>query len=183
MTSDIISGLTCRNDDYVAEGFVAGLRMMPSRKTTILTCADPRVDPFDIFNLTPGEAAIIRNVGGRTDPGTLQTMALLRAVVRAMDGDMGPEWTFVVLHHTDCGIRHCMAQAPDLLAKHLGTTVAGLAEMAITDPYASVAMDVAALKRNPKKTGAWVAGLVYGVATGRVEVVVPPAPLDGSAAA
>ncbi|MCB8878616.1 hypothetical protein ACELLULO517_00110 [Acidisoma cellulosilytica] len=184
MSSDVIDSLAARNDDFSADGFVSGLKMMPSRKTIIISCADPRVDPFDIFKLTPGEAAVIRNVGGRTDPGTLETMALLRSVVNALGGDIGPGWNLIVLHHTDCGIRHCQTHAPDLLAKHMGTTVAGLESMAITDPHAAVAMDVASLKRNPKTpVGALVTGLVYDCATGRVEMVVPTAPLEAVAAA
>jgi carbonic anhydrase len=35
---------------------------MPSLKTMIIGCVDPRVDPFDIFGLAPGEAAVIRNL-------------------------------------------------------------------------------------------------------------------------
>jgi hypothetical protein len=49
-------------------------------KTMIIGCVDPRVDPVDIFGLVPGEAAVIRNVGGRITPATLQTMAMLRIV-------------------------------------------------------------------------------------------------------
>jgi carbonic anhydrase len=48
--------------------------------------------------------------------------------------------------------------------------------LAISDPHASVAVDVAALKANPLLPGAFlVTGLVYDVTTGRVETVVAPA--------
>jgi carbonic anhydrase len=48
--------------------------------------------------------------------------------------------------------------------------------LAISDPHASVAVDVAALKANPRVPGAFlVTGLVYDVTTGRVETVVAPA--------
>ena len=179
MNSDVVESLAERNTIFTADGFVAGLKMMPTRKTIIIACADPRVDPFDIFKLTAGEAAVIRNVGGRTDPGTLETMALLRAVVQVMGGDIGPGWNLVVLQHTDCGIRHCLSHAPDMLAKHMGVDVPGLEALAITDAHAAVALDVAALKANPKvPRGALVTGLVYDVTTGQVDIVVPTAPLD-----
>jgi carbonic anhydrase len=49
---------------------------------------------------------------------------------------------------------------------------------AVTDPRASVAVDVALLRTIPALPGAWlVSGLVYDVATGLVEIVVPPAPI------
>ncbi len=178
MDLTVIDSLIQRNAAFASSGFAGGLKMMPSGKTIVIGCADPRVDPERILGLAQGEAAIIRNVGGRTDPGTLETMALLRKVVNALGGDIGPGWNLVVLQHTDCGIRHCLTHAPDLLAKHLGVAPAALDTMAITDPHAAIALDVAALQANPKlPAGALVTGLVYDVATGRVEIVVPTAPL------
>jgi carbonic anhydrase len=49
---------------------------------------------------------------------------------------------------------------------------------AVTDPRAAVAVDVAALRAVPPLPATWlVSGLVYDVATGLVEIVVPPAPI------
>lgn len=178
MDLNVIDSLIQRNTAFASSGFTPDLKMMPLRKTIVIGCADPRVDPFEIFKLAPGEAAVIRNVGGRLDPATLETMALLRAVVNALGGEIGPGWNLIVLHHTDCGIKHCLTHAPQLLAKHLNVASSNLDSMAITDPYAAIVLDVAALKANPKAPGgALVTGLVYDVTTGRVEVVVPTAPL------
>jgi carbonic anhydrase len=53
-----------------------------------------------------------------------------------------------------------------------------LATKAVTDPQAAVAADVAMLRANPALPGGWlVSGLVYNVATGLIDIVVPPAPL------
>jgi len=42
----------------------------------------------------------------------------------------------------------------------------------------AVAADIAALRAVPRLPGDWlISGLVYDVATGLVEVVVPPAPI------
>jgi carbonic anhydrase len=146
-------------------------------KTTIIGCVDPRVDPVDIFGLAPGEAAVIRNIGGRITPATLQMMVLLRMVAKANGGEVGPGSNLIVLHHTDCGI-NCLVHSPELLAKHLGVAPAALDALAITDPYKAVAIDIAALKANPQlPAGLLVTGLVYDVATGRIEIVVPSASL------
>ena len=60
----------------------------------------------------------------------------------------------------------------------LSASAEALDALAITDPYAAVAIDVAALKANPKLPATFmVTGLVYDVATGLIETVVPPAPL------
>lgn len=170
-----IDTLIQRNATLASTRFSAGLKMMPSMKTTIIGCVDPRVDPVDIFGLAPGETAVIRNVGGRIFPSTLQTMAMLRMVAKSNGAEMGAGWNLIVLHHTDCGI-NCLAHSPEMLAKHFGVPPAELDALAITDPYKSVALDVAALKANPQLPGELlVTGLVYDVATGRIETVVPAA--------
>jgi carbonic anhydrase len=115
----VIDTLTQRNEAFADSRFSADLKIMPSMKTMIIGCVDPRVDPADIFGLVPGEAAVIRNVGGRITPATLQIMAMLRIVAQANGGEIGQGWNFIVLHHTDCGIT-CLAHSPELLAKHFG---------------------------------------------------------------
>ncbi len=173
---NVVDDLTKRNETFANSGFDASLKILPSLKTVIIGCVDPRVDPADIFGLMPGEAAVIRNVGGRINPATLQNMAIVRSVAVAEGKDVGPGWNLIVLHHTDCGITPCLAHAPALLAKNLGVEVADLEKLEIADPYAAVAIDVAALKANAQLPGGLlVTGMVYDVATGKVETVVPSA--------
>jgi len=58
------------------------------------------------------------------------------------------------------------------------TGIEELAAKAVTDPRAAVAADVAVLRTTPALPGEWlVSGLVYDVATGLVDAVVPSAPL------
>ena len=171
---NVIEALVNRNEGFARKKSFGDLRIMPSKKTMILGCVDPRVDPAEIFDLVPGEAAVIRNVGGRVDPSVLQTMGLLRSVVKARGSDVGLGWHLVVLHHTDCGIIDCHHHAPTLLAKQLGISVAELDGLAIDDPYKAVALDVDSLRANPKlPNGLAVSGIVYDTATGLVKVVVP----------
>ncbi len=62
----------------------------------ILTCSDSRVSPCKIFNLSLGEAFVIRVAGNcATDPGVLGSIeyAVLHLNVR----------TVLVMGHTDCG--------------------------------------------------------------------------------
>jgi carbonic anhydrase len=168
----VIETLTQRNEAFASSRFSADLKIMPSMKTMIIGCVDPRVDPVDIFGLAPGEAAVIRNVGGRITPATLQTMAMLRIVANA-SGDIAAGWNLIVLHHNDCGITTCLARSPELLAKYFGVAPADLDALAIADPHKAVAVDVAALKANLLLPGGLlVTGLVYDVTTGRIEIVV-----------
>ncbi|WP_338581211.1 carbonic anhydrase [Pseudomonas sp. MAG733B] len=175
---DFLQTLAQRNAAFANLDFSADLKIIPSRKTMIIGCVDPRVDPMDVLQLKPGEAAVIRNVGGRVNPALLETMAILRTVSRVGGSEVGEGWNLILLHHTDCGITGCLHHAPELLAKHMGVAPQELAALEIDDPYKAVAVDVAALKANPNLPGGFtVTGLVYDVATGRIDTVVPAGPL------
>ncbi|HLY90771.1 MAG TPA: carbonic anhydrase [Acetobacteraceae bacterium] len=172
---DYLDALLWRNGEFADQGFIPDLKMMPSGKLLIIGCVDPRVDPETIFKLESGEAAVIRNVGGRVNPAALETIKLLRAVAQAAGGSTGPAPNLIVLHHTDCGITHCQHYTPGLLAQHMGVAPDELDAQAIADPYEAVALDVAALRADPDVAARYtVSGLVYDVATGKVEMVVPP---------
>lgn len=41
------------NKEYAAHRYVAGLAMMPSLKTIVIGCADPRVDPTAVLGAEP----------------------------------------------------------------------------------------------------------------------------------
>ncbi len=175
--------LCTRNKEFAASKHPAGLAMMPATKTMVIGCADPRVDPELIFGLELGDAAVIRNVGGRVTPSTLQTMAMLRMVGQAEGAAPGPGWNLVVLHHTDCGITR-LAQYPDMLASYFGVEASDLPGLGVSDPWVSAAVDVAALKANPFLPAEFVvSGLVYDVDTGLVDVAVAPTLLRQEGAA
>jgi carbonic anhydrase len=179
---DVVEALFERNAGFAKNSFATDLKMLPSMRTVIIGCVDGRVDPADIFELKPGEAVVIRNVGGRINMALLETMTILQTVSNAAGKAIGEGWNLIVLHHTDCGIIPCYKHAPGLLAQHLNVTKDELDKMAITDPYQAVRLDVAALKANENLPAAMtVSGVVYDVANGKVEITVPPAPLREAA--
>ena len=174
-----------RNKDFAAKRSAAGTLMpslpkaMPNVKATIIGCADMRVDPFDILGLKPGEAVVIRNIGGRITPVLLEELGLLGRigqVAKEMPGG-GGEFHLIVLQHTDCGITR-LAGDPALLTHYFQIPESDLKAKAVLDPRAAVAGDVATLRAIPVLPAEWLlSGLVYDVATGLVEIVVPPAPI------
>ena len=63
-----------------------------------------------------------------------------------------------------------------MLAHYFQILEGELKTKAVTDPRAAVAVDVALLRAIPALPGEWlVSGLIYDVATGLAEIVVPPA--------
>jgi carbonic anhydrase len=184
-----IDALVHRNHEFAAHRFVAGLSMLPTLQTIIISCVDSRVDPVHILGLQPGEAFVLRNIGGRVTPGTQQLLQLLRRLQQVLSGasapstptsataSAGPSFHLIVLQHTDCGITR-LAGDTELLADYFGVPSAELSAKAILDPRAAVIADVAALRAIPGMPATiLVSGLVYDTETGLVDVVVPSAPL------
>jgi carbonic anhydrase len=180
-----LDNLLQRNKTFAAQQSAAATlmpwlpRALPNVKAVIIGCADMRVDPADIFGTKPGEAVIIRNIGGRITPGLLEQLALLGRIgeVAAAVPGGGGEFHIIVLHHTDCGITRLTGD-PAMLVHYFQIQEKDLEAKAVPDPRAAVAVDVALLREIPALPSQWlISGLVYDVATGLVEVVVPAAPL------
>ena len=179
-----------RNKDFAAQQSAAGTlmpslpRAMPNVKAIIIGCADMRVDPADILGIKPGEAVVMRNIGGRITPGLLEQLGLLGRIgeVAGQIPGGGGEFHIIVLQHTDCGITRLVGN-PAMLAHYFQIQEAGLETKAVTDPRAAVAADVALLRAIPALPSEWlISGLVYDVATGLAEVVVPAARIHAAAA-
>jgi carbonic anhydrase len=183
-----LENLLERNKEFAAQQAAAGTlmpslpRALPNVKAIIIGCADMRVDPAHVLGLEPGEAVVMRNIGGRITPGLLQQLGMLGRIGEVA-GEIpggGGEFHLIVLQHTDCGITRLDGDTA-ALAQYFQVQEADLKAKAVMDPRAAVATDVAVLRTIPGLPGAWlVSGLVYDVATGRVEIVVPPAPIRTS---
>ena len=81
----------------------------------------------------------------------------------------------VVIHHTQCGTGVLADDAfNSAFAELTGADPDELRHEAVTDPYASVRIDVDRLRSSPLLPSHFVvSGHVYDVETGRVETVVP----------
>src|ERR1700683_2784754 len=185
MSMNNLDRLVERNRDFAAQQSASGAlmpslpRALPNVKAIIIGCADMRVDPAHVLGIKPGEAVVIRNIGGRIVPGLLEQVGLLGRIgeVAGENPGGGGEFHIIVLQHTDCGITRLVG-GPAMLAHYFQIQEGQLNAKAVSDPRAAVAADVAALRTIPALPAAWlIAGLVYNVATGLVEIVVPSARL------
>ena len=159
-----------RNRVFAARGLHAGLPLLPALRTTVIGCVDPRVDPAAVLDLDLGDAVIIRNIGGRFTAETFRTLAALRAIADTESPEPGPGWNLILLHHTDCAATRLSRNQLDGLGIDPAPAVDG--------PAATLAADIAAIRGNPLIPGELrVFGLVYDVATGLVDLLVPPAEL------
>jgi carbonic anhydrase len=71
------------NKDFAARPLAAGTlmpshpRAPPNVRAIVIGCADMRVDPAHVLGTKPGEAVVIRNIGGRVTPGLFEQLGLL----------------------------------------------------------------------------------------------------------
>jgi len=107
-----VDDLLQRNKEFAARQSAAGTlmpslqRALPNSRAIIIGCADMRVDPAHVLGTKPGEAVVLRNIGGRITPGLLEQLGLLGRIGQAA-GEVpggGGEFHLIVLQHTDCGI-------------------------------------------------------------------------------
>jgi carbonic anhydrase len=174
-----------RNRNFAARQSAAGKLMpslpqaLPNVKAIVIGCADMRVDPAYVLGIKLGEAVVIRNIGGRITPRLLEQLGLLGRIgeVAGETPGGGGEFHIIVLQHTDCGITRLVGDRA-MLAHYFQIPEGELRKKSVSDPRAAVTADVAALRAIPALPSAWlISGLVYDVATGLVEIVVPPASL------
>ena len=178
-----LDAMLARGEDHAKHANTSGALMpslpkqLPHVQAVIIGCADMRVDPAQIFGLKEGQAVVMRNIGGRVTPRVLEQLGLLGRigqVAEAIPGG-GEEFHLIVLQHTDCGITRLNGD-PALLASYFEIGEDQIEAKSVMEPRAAVAADVAALRAVPGLPAAWLlSGLVYDVATGKIEVVVPAA--------
>ncbi len=152
------------NDEY-ARAFEWGhLRAPPSRRFSVVTCMDARMDLFRVLGLRPGEAHIIRNAGG------LVTDDALRSLV-VSHWELGTQEAFVI-GHTGCGMA---SFTNDTLRRKLGAfgIDAGSVDfLAFPDVDESVRESLRRIAESPLLPDGYRAyGFVYDVADGRLRAV------------
>jgi carbonic anhydrase len=155
--------------------------LTPGLHAIVLTCGDHRVDPAHVLGLELGEAAVLRNPGGRVTPALIGELAVLATIAQIEGLETGFE--LVIMHHTDCGMTRLDGpEQRGLMAYFFGVGEDEVAAKHLCNPSESVRTDLELLRANPLIPRTLIASaLMYDVATGRVEVICPPAPLGDTA--
>src|ERR1700745_952113 len=133
-----------RNKDFAAQQSAAGTLMpslpqaTPNLKAIIIGCADMRVDPAHVLGIKPGEAVVMRDIGGRITPGVLEQLGMLGRIGEVVGAAPagGGEFHLIVLQHTNCGITY-LAGETDMLTPYFQTQQTELKTKAVTDTRAA----------------------------------------------
>jgi carbonic anhydrase len=124
---------------------------------------DSRIDPLRMLGLSPGDAKIFRNPGGRVTPQALEALVLathLLAVRRIL-----------VVPHTRCAMAsRTEEEIRALITESAGVDASWQAFNVVEDQLAALADDVHKVRSHPLVAeGTLVGGFVYDVDTGRLE--------------
>lgn len=164
----LFDDILAANARYAERFDLGSLPAPPAKHLAVLCCMDARILPLQAFGLAPGEAHVIRNAGGRVSDDALRSLLVSTHKLGAR--------AIAVVHHTGCG----MASITDEgfraeLREATGHDVGDLPVLAIGDPDEAIEGDVSSLASSPLfPPGTQVAGFVYDVATGRLDMRVPP---------
>lgn len=162
-----------RNEAFAEAGGHEGVSPLPVLGVLIVACLDSRVDPAQLMGLELGDAMVIRNGGGRVTEEVIESIAFVGQLAERMVPD-GPLFEVAVIHHTECGTRMLADDGfRAAYAERIGADERALRELAVTDPFQTVKLDVdllrAASSISPRVT---FSGSVYDVNTGRLTTVV-----------
>jgi carbonic anhydrase len=154
------------NASYAETFDGADLTAPADKGLAVVTCMDSRIDPLAVLGLGLGDAKVLRNPGGQVTEEVLVALVLavhLLEVTRVL-----------VLQHTGCKMASVSEdEAHDLLSGLAGTSTRDLRLRTIPDQRAALERDVEAVVASPHlPAGIAVAGGLYDVATGRVELLV-----------
>jgi carbonic anhydrase len=158
--------LIAANKEFAATFDLSGFDGVAHAGIAIVTCMDSRIAPLQMLGLTPGDAKIFRNPGGRVTPQALEALVLgvhLLHVERIL-----------VIPHTRCA----MAQSTlDELREQVGQSAG---QDASWQSFGVVDDQVGALRDDVRKVRAHplipdtiaVGGFLYDVDTGLIDQLV-----------
>ncbi|HEX5713017.1 MAG TPA: carbonic anhydrase [Solirubrobacterales bacterium] len=140
------------------------LDVEPSRRLTIVTCMDSRLDVFAALGLDDGEAHILRNAGGIVTDDTIRSLAISQRRLGTRE--------VMLIHHTDCGMEKITDEGFVVELEEETGLVPEFPIGAFTDVDAAVRESIDRVRRSPfvphRET---VRGFVYDVDTHQLREV------------
>jgi carbonic anhydrase len=162
-----------RNQKFAASGAYRDVTIMPKLNLLVVTCLDPRVDPAAFLGVELGDAAVLRNAGGRVTEEVIREISFLSQLIEGVIPE-GPLFEVAVIHHNQCATG---ALADDdfrnRYAERIGADPDSLSDGAVLDPDATVRADVERLRAAASVSErVSISGHVYDVTTGLVRTVL-----------
>lgn len=157
--------LLAANRTFAANFGLSGFDGVAHRGVAVVTCMDSRIDPLGMLGLSPGDAKIFRNPGGRIDNLALEALVLgthLLNVDRVL-----------VVPHTRCAVAsNSAAELRSRVGASAGKDASWMSFHVIEDQERALREDVAKVRSHPLiAEGTVVGGFLYDVDTGLLQRV------------
>ena len=150
------------NEQFATTFDLGGFDGVARAGIAIVTCMDSRIDPLRMLGLTPGDAKIFRNTGGRVTPQALEALVLGVHLLNVK--------RILVVPHTRCAMASASEQQiRRRVAESAGVDASWQRFGVVEDQEDALRQDVAAVRTHPLiGDRALVGGFVYDVDTGLI---------------
>ncbi|WP_435202717.1 beta-class carbonic anhydrase [Janibacter sp. GS2] len=160
--NDAFDDLLAANREFATTFSLSGFDGIAHAGVAIVTCMDSRIDPLGMLGLSPGDAKIFRNPGGRVTSAALEAIVLgvhLLNVKRVL-----------VIPHTRCAMTTSSeAELRQKIGDAAGQDASWQGFSVVHDQMAALEQDVAAVRSHPLvPAGIEVGGFLYDVDTGLI---------------
>lgn len=155
--------LLAANRDFAETFDLAGFDGVAHAGIAIVTCMDSRIAPLQMLGLTPGDAKIFRNPGGRVTPQALEALVLGVHLLRVE--------RILIVPHTRCAMAtSTLDELRDKIAHSAGQDASWQNFGVIEDQEGTLRDDVRKVRAHPliPETIA-VGGFLYDVDTGLLD--------------
>lgn len=158
--------LIAANKEYASHFTGGGFDGIAHAGVALVTCMDSRIDPLRLIGLSPGDAKIFRNPGGRVTSAALEAMVLGVHLLNVQ--------RILIVPHTKCAMtKYTEPELREKIGELAGQDASWQGFHVISDQRVALHQDVAAVRAHPliPDTVA-VGGFIYDVDTGLLEHVV-----------
>ena len=160
---DDFDDLIAANAAFASDFGLAGFDGVAHAGVAIVTCMDSRIDPLGMVGLSPGDAKIFRNPGGRVTAAALEALVLgvhLLGVRRIL-----------VVPHTRCAMAsNTEAELRQRVGESAGVDASWQEFHVIADQVAALEEDVRTVRSHPLiPESVQLGGFLYDVDTGLID--------------
>lgn len=161
--TDAFADLLAANEEFAQSFSLSGFDGIAHAGVAVVTCMDSRIDPLGMLGLSPGDAKIFRNPGGRITAAALEAIVLgvhLLNVKRVL-----------VIPHTRCAMTTSSeVELRQKIGDAAGQDASWQGFHVVHDQLAALEQDVRAVRSHPLVPDTIeVGGFVYDVDTGLIQ--------------
>ena len=155
--------LLAANAAYADRFTLGGFDGIAHRGVAVVTCMDSRIDPLGMIGLSPGDAKIFRNPGGRVTAAALEALVLGVHLLNVQ--------RILVIPHTRCAMAaHTEVELRALIGEKSGSDASWQGFHVVADQDAALRADVAAIRSHPLiPDTVEVGGFLYDVDSGLLD--------------